>query len=1040
MPVLQLDTVKDTSLWQLLNSGFSGAEEEIAKTLTLNLIGICQEAYDRMKNFPSLHPEYTLHDEVHCLRVTELMFRVMPQSVISILNPLEIALLILSAHFHDQGMVLEKGEIEALKSNTDFRIFQDNWVIDHPNIQAVRERLRDKNLSEEEHKRHRETEHELDAAMLTDYVRITHGERSATFIRSVYSGDPRWVVSGANLAEFVARLSLSHVRPATDLTPTKGFRYDEVIGPYKVNMTYLGLVLRLADILDLDRDRTPDSLYRTIDFRSQVSLREWEKHRSVDGWAIELNKVQFTMRCEHPEYQRAAYQFMEWIDKELADAHSISRNFPAEFARYKFELPLNVDRSRIEPKDNAYTYYDLEFSLSRDEIIKLLMTEKLYGGPWLSIRELLQNSLDALRYRRALMKRDGGADWLLGKIVIQHSLDEYGHEVIRCTDNGIGMDESIIKHFLTRVGRSYYRSPEFEQERIGLSAAGVDFDPCAQFGIGFMSCFMLGDRIKVYTRRDYGPLRGQGEPLIVEINGLGNIIVIRKGIADQPTGTTVEITGRKKPRGLEKWQDNVRLIEVLNGYALACEFPIEGYCTIPEIAGSTSIPPQIAPPLTSMERANIRTCLTLEQNFSEVHPLLNGIIRSSFLIDETGRFSLENCEAAWRVEGGKLNPVAKLICANGQEVKEYHRFDGQTCIDGILVAGQPGRDDKEDVHSLGSYSNVIGLGRGSFVLDIRGHIKPPLTPARRPPDSAHTFLRRDLRWDYVQKLALQTQGRLWEKVAQQLGNGLDDEIFWQLAIIYNHTHSLLHWMRASVIWSLISVPVVDVEGKTEWRKISSLGVLEPVSEQEGGKKPSYRLNCADGKHIGAHETLTQWLPDNEKDNVDWDLRNLVATMCTVILKDGQPHLELRSPSEPNSPPWLNVLTGFKANTIALSYAGEVTNFIAVNMPFRNVNKEHPLVREAIRASYQEEKTALQAFAHDAVRCLSDPETSEVIAGTKETGRWQRNVGFLYDEVDWQSISTELRPPYTVRMENGDSVQANVEVFERWAKAETNRNA
>ena len=64
-----------------------------------------------------------------------------------------------------------------------------------------------------------------------------------------------------NLAIYVAKICESHVLPASDLIPEKGFNYDESIGQYKVNLSYLSLVLRLADILDFDmRIRTPDSL------------------------------------------------------------------------------------------------------------------------------------------------------------------------------------------------------------------------------------------------------------------------------------------------------------------------------------------------------------------------------------------------------------------------------------------------------------------------------------------------------------------------------------------------------------------------------------------------------------------------------------------------------------------------------------------------------------------------------------------------------------------------------------------------------------
>jgi hypothetical protein len=43
------------------------------------------------------------------------------------------------------------------------------------------------------------------------------------------------------------------------------------------------------------------------------------------------------MRCEHPEYQRAAYQFMDWIDQELTSAKTLTTAFPAGAAKYRLE-------------------------------------------------------------------------------------------------------------------------------------------------------------------------------------------------------------------------------------------------------------------------------------------------------------------------------------------------------------------------------------------------------------------------------------------------------------------------------------------------------------------------------------------------------------------------------------------------------------------------------------------------------------------------------------------------------------------------------
>ena len=129
------------------------------------------------------------------------------------------------------------------------------------------------------------------------------------------------------------------------------------------------------------------------------------------------------------------------------------------------------------------------------------MMEDLYESSSICIRELLQNSLDALRHRKCIFKRDTGMDWNNGKVKFTHEIDKYGREVVTCIDNGIGMDEEIITKFLTKVGRSYYKSPEFLKDREALTSAGIDFNPCSQFGIGFMSCFMLGDIIVIKNKK-----------------------------------------------------------------------------------------------------------------------------------------------------------------------------------------------------------------------------------------------------------------------------------------------------------------------------------------------------------------------------------------------------------------------------------------------------------------------------------------------------------------------------------------------------------
>lgn len=104
--------------------------------------------------------------------------------------------------------------------------------------------------------------------MLCDYLRTTHAERSANYVLSRYSNDKRLEVSGINIARLLALICRSHCLPVSVLNPVNGFNYDEQIARYHINMPYLAVVLRLADILDFDPDRTPDVLLRAIRSRA----------------------------------------------------------------------------------------------------------------------------------------------------------------------------------------------------------------------------------------------------------------------------------------------------------------------------------------------------------------------------------------------------------------------------------------------------------------------------------------------------------------------------------------------------------------------------------------------------------------------------------------------------------------------------------------------------------------------------------------------------------------------------------------------------
>lgn len=127
------------------------------------------------------------------------------------------------------------------------------------------------------------------------------------------------------------------------------------------------------------------------------------------------------------------------------------------------------------------------------------------------------------------------------QVSVRHERDA-GRDWIVVEDNGMGMDEEIVRYFFARVGRSYYKSNEFLEER---ARERLEFSPISQFGIGVLSAFMASDLLRVETRRFCdGAL-----PQRVEIAGRGGLFWFQRATRAAP-GTTVRVCLNCAPENL----------------------------------------------------------------------------------------------------------------------------------------------------------------------------------------------------------------------------------------------------------------------------------------------------------------------------------------------------------------------------------------------------------------------------------------------------------------------------------------------------------
>lgn len=153
-------------------------------------------------------------------------------------------------------------------------------------------------------------------------------------------------------------------------------------------------------------------------------------------------------------------------------------------------------------------------------LVKLL-AKSLYPEPDVFVRELIQNAHDSIQIRQKENPQISG----LIKIFTDHTKG-----VITFEDNGIGMGKVEIEDLLSTIGRSGTGENKAE-----FSKRGEALDTIGQFGIGFLSAFVVAEKIDVITRKV-----GENDIWFWSNEG-GEDYSLEKSSEDRNYGTTVKI-------------------------------------------------------------------------------------------------------------------------------------------------------------------------------------------------------------------------------------------------------------------------------------------------------------------------------------------------------------------------------------------------------------------------------------------------------------------------------------------------------------------
>lgn len=491
-------------------------------------------------------PQFTLHDGKHLWNVLSFMEELAGgKEGIDQLGAGDCAMAVWAAFIHDLGMVLEASELAAL----DAADHCDN----SPDVQgkpgpADDQRIQDWRAYRDGHQHWdsiRKDPHSAASRMRLGivraaFVRDTHARidshtgncRIADWLGFLQIAD-RLIAQACDdysLSKQVIAVAVSHnqdvswlSRQLESLKMDRGKVHADDRGSElgTIHWTWIGWLLRLADVFDCDASRTPRILFDRIGITDRRSSVEWRKHLAIpDAPEWQSGKDNLTLafhcqRCPGPDVEKAIHEIIGWMNAEIGKCRAASHDVPAEH-RQRLALPSQAV-IEIHEREGNYIYQDIEFRLDRDAVVELLMGESLYGGPELALRELVQNALDAVHLRdqrnklASAIKKSGSNDkprqpyqhWEpgeTGQVQVTWGTNDDGKSWVEVRDNGVGMTVGTMRRFLTQIGKSYYKSDDFRAEQELMRRHGILCTAISQFGIGFLSVFMLADHVEIFTR------------------------------------------------------------------------------------------------------------------------------------------------------------------------------------------------------------------------------------------------------------------------------------------------------------------------------------------------------------------------------------------------------------------------------------------------------------------------------------------------------------------------------------------------------------
>lgn len=289
--------------------------------------------------------------------------------------------------------------------------------------------------------------------------------------------------------DLVCDISMTHVE--SDVSRLDEERYvelDHESSSIRLRPRLLACLLRVADACEISQGRVSWRVARHFQMNAESS-RHWTRHFDIHSVRFVRKDSRVTISADATYATYESKKFIESaidvLDQELALAE-------ADFSAAGLFIETLTQRQLREREPATL----LSWTVLPKSVYRLL-TEGMYDSKTVFLRELIQNSLDAIHVRWKVLK-DSVSPWIEVEILTTNGdLDDEAVMVI-VGDNGIGMDAEDVAERLLRIGSSIRDSQLLAQ--LPDSEAARD-ELIARFGVGFVTVFAVANSVELITQK-----------------------------------------------------------------------------------------------------------------------------------------------------------------------------------------------------------------------------------------------------------------------------------------------------------------------------------------------------------------------------------------------------------------------------------------------------------------------------------------------------------------------------------------------------------